>query len=182
MCQFHLFQQSYYYQKDLLKKSDKLKIKFHLLLFRVFKTTIHPRNISDKSNSMTYNILIATLALFNIAYSKTACGNNWCYSEDVTTTSTSVIIQNGDDNAETTFEVSFTPRDQYCFRPSISFAYEKIDYDNWSETIKLYDNNNAQIAKCGATSGEQNKCPEFTTCLTEQSLGITTIYQDTTNT
>ena len=102
------------------------------------------------------------------------CGiNRYCYYEGILDASgdTIVEINNYDDNADTTFKVTFINKDSYaCYNPLITFFFERIDYDLPWEYLELHDNNNATIGRCGGGQHGHNLCNNFTECIRDYPL------------
>eukprot|EP01083_Nonionella_stella_P049411 131687_1 len=106
-------------------------------------------------------------------------GDTWCYDKGVwptenTTTWTRWIEH---DCCEQQFRITFKIWDYECIRPTLSFRYERIDYDEPDKYIKIFDSDDTEIVTCGA--GEVgNLCGSEHECLTEYDLGLDHIRRD----
>eukprot|EP01084_Bolivina_argentea_P177385 306753_1 len=73
----------------------------------------------------------------------------WCYNIDLyprgSATTTTVNITDIDRNAHTYFNIVFTPRDQSCINPSITFEYEQIDISGSNEYTDVFSNEDVII-------------------------------------
>eukprot|EP01083_Nonionella_stella_P084472 233850_1 len=71
------------------------------------------------------------------------------------------------------FEIYVTPKGHPCVDPSISVAYEAIDYDDAEDTLSV-NASGTIIATCGGSTPKA--CGTFESCLSGYNLGIAQIY------
>jgi len=67
------------------------------------------------------------------------------------------------------FEVTFKAINDKCYNPELVFLYERIDFDDNSERIDVYDNASQLIETCGAGKHTPNECGTFDSCFTATS-------------
>eukprot|EP01083_Nonionella_stella_P084470 233844_1 len=73
------------------------------------------------------------------------------------------------------FEIYVTPKGHPCVDPSISVAYEAIDYDDAEDTLSV-NASGTIIATCGGST--LNSCGAFASCLSGYNLPITQIESE----
>ena len=100
--------------------------------------------------------------------------NRYCYYENIYPPtsgnySKDIIIQQADINDFVYFDIFITSRKNECIQPTITFLYEEIDYNSFTEYIKVLDENNVQIAECRSI---QSGCGSFATCLNQYQLNV----------
>eukprot|EP01084_Bolivina_argentea_P076195 138082_1 len=116
-------------------------------------------------------------------YPKQSCGSNkYCYYVQLyplpeIPIKNTVSITNEDTTAETRFEIHYNIRNNNCRQPSISFAFEEIDWGQTNEYIDLIDNDGSSINRC--IGNLERNCGVFMDCFSSpQMLSVNTITKD----
>eukprot|EP01083_Nonionella_stella_P132051 401438_1 len=116
----------------------------------------------------------------------TPCNNGTervCYYVDIdplmgVVQSRSITIQDVDHgNIDTYYDIYLTPTSNHCVDPSITLICERIDYDYTGESLAVIRPSGTTVATCNAS----NVCDSFTSCVTNQNLGITKLAADESN-
>eukprot|EP01083_Nonionella_stella_P025868 71216_1 len=143
--------------------------------------TIHPTR--RPSMSPTEPTVDPTPNPTNFRYS---CGNSavnkYCYHLAVypeidVDKEWKITIQNIEDNTETYFDIYIVPYMVDCVAPTISFEFERIDYNTRREYILISGFDGFRTTQCGG-DGQTNVCGVLETCVTDMPLGINRIKSE----
>eukprot|EP01084_Bolivina_argentea_P102539 183697_1 len=140
--------------------------------------TIEPTIVPEQSPSPTLEpTFMPSSNPTKTQITKSACGISWCYTVEMypvinLQTSYTLTISNIDDSIDTYFDISFKSNIYDCIEPHISFSFELIDYDQSTEYLLVYDQDNSLIARC---DGGPIQCGTWSDCITNYKLPVNKI-------